>query len=60
MNLLGQRRANILDHLRGEVGSKEVREQEPRQVDQLVRIAVAVVVGHSCRSHPHYLSGHMS
>ena len=32
MNLLRQGRANILDHLRGEVGSKEVRQQESRQV----------------------------
>ena len=60
VNLLGQRRANVLDHLRGEVGPEEIGKQEAWQVHQLVRIGVPVVVRHTGRGHPHYLSSHMS
>ena len=59
VNLLGERGADVLNHLRGEIRPEEIGQEEPRQIHQLIGVGVTVVVGHSGRSHPHYLSSHV-
>ena len=59
VNLLGERGANILDHFRCEIGAEEIGQEESREVDALVGIAVPVVIWHPVGRNPQDLPRHM-
>ena len=55
MDLLGQRCADILDHLRSKVSAEEVGKEEARHVYTLVRIPISVIIGNPSRIDPENL-----
>ena len=44
MNLTAEACANVLHHLCGKEGTEEIRQQETRQINALVRIGITVVI----------------
>ena len=60
MDLLVQGRADILDHLRGEVAAEQVCEKKARQIYTLIGVAVTVILRDSTAGDPENLARHVT